>query len=210
MFFMARTGPNVSHATISHRLILPTPTFPTAWHQIINDPMNEQTHGENWAINQGCSFHTEAYVQTSSGLNYCNDGDSDQQSFHNLDYAVDLSIHHGNRGGLVFRLRHGNYYYFSITLTGSYELLRHDTTDNGQDTSIATGFASVIHHLPNQWNTIRIIAQDNAFQLWINGHYITTAHDNIYSQGTIGIAVSEGQSSPLTEVWFRHAQVRLP
>ncbi|HZR44680.1 MAG TPA: helix-turn-helix transcriptional regulator [Ktedonobacteraceae bacterium] len=202
----------ISHASISHPISSPTPTLPRTWHQVINDPLNIHSHGDNWAIiDPGCTFRAEGYDQTSStGSNYCNDGDSTVQSFHDLNYTIELSIRQGNRGGLIFRLRNHAYYYFSITLAGAYYLLRHETTDGGDDTIIASGSTSVIQKNPDQWNTLQVVAQNQAFQLWINRHYITTAHDNAYSQGTIGVAVSAGTSTLFTEVWFRHAQVWIP
>lgn len=195
----------------SHTGSRTTPTLPRTWHQTLNDRLTSADHSEHWSSNgKSCFYNAEAYEEIDTGLNYCNYGTSSQFPFHNLVYSVDLAIYQGNYAGLIFRLNHNNYYYFSLKITGTYELTRHEDADGGNDYLLYNGSSPFIHQGLRQWNTLTIFAQDATFQLWANGHYLATVSDNALTAGTIGVAVSIGGENSDTNAWFRNARIWQP
>ncbi len=202
-----------------------TPTPVPLWHswpQVLNDALQATDYNQAWEVDQSisedsngmCDFSSlsHTYQLQTLGSNYCPYGGSHAHPWTDLAYSIDLSIRQGNWGGPIIRLRQGNYYYFDISITGTYELVLHQYANGGQDREVVSGSSAAIHQGLNQWNTLLILAQGPSFQLWINGQYVTAITDRTLSVGTIGVAGSYGDShsAPWTEVWFRHAQVWRP
>lgn len=167
------------------------------WSDPLTDvnPTNTQ-HG--WTISSGlgpsCKFSQlyQYYQVHQVGLGYCYYG---RKNWGDLLYEVDISIHAGTEGGLIWRLdtTRNAYYYFSITRSGEYEawLVLH-----GSATSLASGFSSyIVRWTVNPvWNTLDVLAQGPQFCLFVNHHLITTITERSLSQGAIGLAVSSPQN----------------
>ncbi len=110
-----------------------------------------------------------------------------------------MTIVKGDAGGIIFRWNSNfQHYMFLINQDGSYEL-RVDFTiiQGGSNSAIKVGL--------NQSNLIAIVALGNAFDLFVNKHYITSVDDSALSAGGIG-TVAHAISKP-TEVEFRNAMV---
>lgn len=196
----------------SHIGKIATPTLPRNWHQTLNDPLTIAHHGPDWYFDgKTCFYNAQAYEEIDTGLNYCNDSDETEFPFHNLVYSLDVAIYKGDYAGLIFRLDHNhNYYYFSLKTTGMYELIRHDDANGGHNIFLAGSSSPFIRQGLRQWNTLTVFAQDSTFQLWVNGHYLTTVSDKALTLGTIAVAVSIGGENIETNGWFRNAHVWQP
>lgn len=189
----------------------PTPGIPAGWHQVLNDPLTLSHHDTFWESDPTCLFTQLYYEATSTGSNYCSHGDSTSNSFGDLVYSIDLSIHQGREGGLIFRNVKNNYYYFSITTEGNYLLALHTSADGGDDTPIAQGSSAAIRQGRDQWNTLKVVAQGSSFKLYINQRFIAIAHDATRDRGVIGVAVNgPGPQSVFGDVRFRNAGVWIP
>lgn len=193
--------------------IAPTAAAPAGWHQVLHDPMTASNHGNPWSVSPGCAFVGGAYQQSSTGPNYCSYGSSSDPTtvFTDLYYSLDVQIHQGKQSGLIFRNHKNNYYYFSITTTGTYVLLFHTSADGGNDTAITTGTSSSIHQGLEQWNRLTIIARGTSLTLFINGIQIGTYTDATYKQGVIGVAVNGPTLLNVTGIsLFKNAEVWTP
>ena len=62
-----------------------------------------------------------------------------------------------------------------------------------------------IHAGLNQPNVVAVVANNDSIALYVNHQFITSAIDNTYSQGQIGVA-ADNDNSPTTVV-FRSAKV---
>nr|BBH87443.1 hypothetical protein KTC_21940 [Thermosporothrix sp. COM3] len=212
--FMVRAAPS--------RPVTPPPRVWQSWSQLLNDPLEETRHSRAWQVDTNASDPTDAqcgfstvsqtYQIQAQGLNYCAYGNSLVNPWVDVAYSADVAIHQGDWGGLIVHLRQGDYYYFGIRIDGSYLFMRHQREGGGQDAVLLSGTASTIVQGRDQWNTLLIVAQASVFQLWMNGQYLATASDGVLHQGTVGVAACVGRSdsSPLTQVWVRHALIWRP
>ncbi len=201
-------------AVTSHASGIATPTLPHAWHQVLDDPLTLAHHSQDWFFDgETCFYNAQAYEELDTGLNHCNYGGSAQYPFHNLVYSLDLAIYRGDYAGLIFRLNHGNYYYFSLKIDGTYELSLHESTTGGHDILLYPDSSPIpspfIHRGLRQWNTLTVFAE-GTFQLWANGHYLATVSDRTLNVGTIAVGVSIGGENIVTNAWFRNARVWQP
>ena len=125
-------------------------------------------------------------------------------TFSDLAYQVQMTILKGDRGGLFFRQvgAQGPYYYFSITLTGSYEL---DASTGKNLTILRKGTNPAIKAGLNQANVLAAVAQGSVIDLYVNAQHIAQIRDTISSTGLIGVA-ADASHQP-AEVAFSNVQV---
>lgn len=162
---------------------IPTPSRSwQSWPQVLNDALQDTDYNQDWVVAQDaqatssdalCTFSSlsHTYQLASLGMNYCAYGDSHLHPWIDLASSIEVSIRKGDWGGPLVRLREGNYYYFNVSIHGTYELTLHQSIDGGQDTMLARGTSAAIHQGLDQWNTLLVVAQATSFQLWINGQY---------------------------------------
>jgi hypothetical protein len=141
-------------------------------------------------------------VAVQAGFIACN---AEATTFGELAYQVQMTILKGDRGGIFFRQvgSQGPYYYFSITVTGSYEL---DASTDGKNlTILRKGTSSAIKTGLNQSNLLAVVAQGSMIDLYVNGQHIDQISDTTSSSGLIGVA-ADASHQP-AEVAFSNAQV---
>jgi hypothetical protein len=126
-------------------------------------------------------------------------------NFSNFAYQVQMTIHAGDEGGIVFRADDANsrYYFFRIGRDGFYSL--YISKDDTHNLALATASSTAINTVPNQPNLLTVIAQGNSFSLYINKQYVGSTHDGSYSSGEIGVYAADNNNR--TDVSFSNAQV---
>jgi eukaryotic-like serine/threonine-protein kinase len=180
----------------------------------LNDRLSDNSNGYFWYEGNDstgtCGFSGGAYNVSLSqqGIyHYCTAGAT---NYSNFTYQVQMTIVQGDSGGIIFRtdLANGNYYYFHISIDGSYSLdiinnnsfvstLKSGSNTANNNTTINTGL--------NQSNLIAVVANGSSIDLYVNGQHIDSVTDSTFSQGEIGVAASSNGN--LTEVVFSRAMV---
>lgn len=186
---------------------------PSAWHQVLNDPLTLSAHDSLWASGGLCQFQATAYEERSKGLNVCAHGGYSiaPSVYGDHYYRLDLSIQKGRQAGLVFRKRFTDYYYFSITTTGQYSLSFHAGSSGGGERTLVAGNASMIHQGLNQWNTLAVLVRGTSFALAINGVQVNFVTDATRLRGILGVAVNgPGPPVMLGQALFKNAVVWVP
>jgi hypothetical protein len=126
-------------------------------------------------------------------------------NFSNFAYQVQVTIHEGDEGGILFRADDANsqFYFFRIGRDGFYNL--YVSKDEKHNLSIAYDSSATIRTALNQPNLLTVIAQGNTFYLYINKQFVGTTSDNSYSSGEIGVFAGDNNNG--TDVSFSNAQV---
>ncbi len=168
----------------------------------LNDPLSDNSLGYFWSEETdpggSCDFTGSAYhaiLRALGTYHYCPAGAT---SFSNFAYEVQMTIVQGNQAGLVFRVNDTNhtFYYFHIDSQGNYAL--DISGSNGSTALISSGTITT----PGQSNVLGVVANGPQISLYVNHYLIDTVTDKAYSQGEIGVAVSES-----TEAVFTNAKV---
>lgn len=174
----------------------------------LNDPLSDNSGGYRWdtgTVMKGasCTFTVGSYhVTVQAGFVACN---AEAMTFGELAYQVQMTVLKGDRGGIFFRQvgSQGPYYYFSITITGSYEL---DASTGGKNlTILRKGTSPAIKTGLNQPNLLAVVAQGSMIDLYVNGQHIDQISDTTSSSGLIGVAAHTSHQP--AEVAFSNAQV---
>jgi hypothetical protein len=177
----------------------------------LSDLMN--TQDTNTWINyngpiQSCIFIGGAYhVLSSRGFPLCLAENTD---FTNFAYQARMTLLHGDRGSLLFRVDDLNYtfYRFNISRDGSYSLrVLHNNAP--QDMVLFAGFSSIISANTNRPDpvaiTVTVVAFDSYIYLYVNGQFLAQVIDHTTSSGKIGVSAVR-ESNP-TEVVFSDVKV---
>lgn len=125
--------------------------------------------------------------------------------FTNFAYQVQITIHQGDEGGILFRATDATsqFYFFRIGRDGFYSV--YVSKDEKHNQSIAYDSSASINTSLNQPNLLTVVAQGNTFYLYINKHFVGNTSDNSYSSGEIGVFA--GDNTTGTDVSFTNAQV---
>jgi len=155
-------------------------------------------------VTQGrCQIRYGGYDMQSEGPNYCV---ASALTFSNFAYQIQMTIVHGNEGGIVFRINGADQlYYFYISSKGMYAL--DIARANGLYQPLSTGSSSAIKQGLQQSNLIAVVVNGNTIAMYVNLHKIAQALDATYSSGFIGVAVALSSESNLTEVVYHDAKV---
>jgi len=174
----------------------------------INDPLDSVNHSLFVSINNTtsrCGFTGSAY-HASASAGFITPCLAPAVSVSNFAFQAQMTIIKGNAGGLIFRLNFGasslDTYLFLIDSLGGYRLVA--LQNNTTVMQLANGISSAVNVGLNQSNLLTVIARGNKFYLYVNKQYITSAGDNTFSSGVVGVFAS-GASA--TDVVFSNAQV---
>ncbi|HLW00661.1 MAG TPA: helix-turn-helix transcriptional regulator [Ktedonobacterales bacterium] len=138
-----------------------------------------------------CSFATGGYEIRGVQEGFMQPCMVTSVSFRNLVYEVQLQIRAGDCGGLAFRSNFPLMYYFIICSDGHYRFVRYDKNNLDLRRIIVVGISSKIHQgHNNQANTIAVMANGDAFTLYINHVSVGHFSDGAYAQGQIGLLVN--------------------
>jgi serine/threonine protein kinase len=188
----------------------PNPYPPYSGTLGLNDPLSDNSQGNNWQIYQdslsACEFTGGAYhaIETKNTY-YANCFSS--PDYGNFTLQVQMQILQGDCGGIMFRANptHTQFYYFSICQYGSYTLYLYVDNKNSDALTLASGNSTIINAGPLQTNTIAVVANNNQISLYANQTFLASAIDNTYSSGHIGIAAQSLGNQ--TEVAFSNMKV---
>ena len=133
-------------------------------------------------------------------------------NFTDFAYQVEVTIISGTTGGIWFRsASSANYeaYYFYIHTDGRYDFIKRTLSADKtyyNSTSLAGGISRAIHEGLNQPNLVAVVARGSTFYFYVNKQYVTTATDNSYKSGSIGVTADSTDTSG-SEASFRNVQV---
>jgi hypothetical protein len=192
-------------ATATAAVGLVNPYAPGGGTLTLNDPLVDNSQGNNWPDDgKACTFTGGAYQVAISQTGFVQDCLTQAKHFSDFAYQVQMTITQGDAGGVVFRTddANNNYYYFRIDLSGNYEL---DNFDSNGGHKISGGTSSAIHAQLNQPNIIGIVAQGGTINAYVNMQHIATFHDSKLAQGRVGVAAEDVNHS--TTASFSDAKV---
>jgi len=179
----------------------------------LDDPLSDNSHGYKWDENNLifgiCAFTGVAYQVNvgGGGWRYC---ESSSPKFSDFAYQIQVIIVKGDIGGIIFRTDNtkGNSYFFGIDQNGVYVLrtINNCPSNNCNVSELRRGSSTVINTGLNQSNLVAVVASGSTIDLYVNHQKIDRVIDSTYSQGQIGVAVSDENGSS-TEVGFRDAKV---
>jgi hypothetical protein len=174
----------------------------------ISDPLDSINHSLFVSLSNptsSCAFTGSAY-HASASAGFIGPCLAPAVSVSNFAFQAQMTIIKGNSGGLIFRLNFAasslNSYLFLVDRLGGYRLVA--LQNNNTVMQLANGVSSAVNAGLNQSNLLTVIARGNNFYLYVNRQYITSARDNTFSSGVVGVFASGANA---TDVVFSNAQV---
>lgn len=192
-------------ATATAAAALVNPYAPGGGTLAINDPLTDNSQGNNWFDDgKSCTFTGGAYQVAISQTGFVQDCLTQAKHFSDFAYQVQMTVTKGDGGGVIFRADdpNNNYYYFQIDVSGNYEL---DNFNSSGGHKISGGTSSAIKTQVNQPNVIGIVAQGNTIDAYVNMQHVATFHDSKLVQGRVGVAAEDASNS--TTVSFNDLKV---
>lgn len=177
----------------------------------LNDPLNSQT-GNRWdefnggSSNGSCAFSGGSYHSSTPNAGFFQPCYAEGTNFSNFAFQVDMTISHGDQGGIIFRADSANdkFYLFRIGVDGSYDLYLYVNNQGSQAQRLLTGSTGLMKGL-GQSNKITLVARNTNLYFYLNGEYLNGTSDNTYASGKIGVFGES--SSQATDVAFSNAKV---
>lgn len=153
----------------------------------------------------GCAFSQNSLHSRAFQTNYYSPCIAHATSFHNFALEIQMTIIKGDEGGIIFRSNSHDqdFYSFRVRNDGTYGLIL--TQNDGHTTPLIYDQSNLIKTGNGQTNVITIIAQGNIFYLYMNKHYVGSASDNTYSNGSIGIMAVDRKNK--TDVAFNDLRI---
>jgi len=174
------------------------------------DPLNTENHWHaitHDSTGGNCQFTSGSYHISQSQKGYFMGCVADG-TFSNFALEVQMTIIHGECGGLVFRQNSSQtqLYYFHICQDGSYRIIKY-ISNSGTDAKMMqdSNSSSIITGL-NQQNTIAVVARGSTFTFYVNQQQIDREQDSSYTTGNIGL-IATLQAGNATEVAYSNARV---
>jgi serine/threonine protein kinase len=206
----AQVEANTTAEAHANTVLIPYPPQNTS--PVLNDPLQDNSKGNNWEENTSdslddCTFKNRSFDINTNGWELCAAKTTD---FTNFIYEVQMKIVKGDWGGIAFRIdpmssNHFSHSSFVINQNGSYSVDTSTSIDaNGN--LLAQGSSSAIHQGLNQTNLVAVVVSGTITRLYVNHKRIAVVGSNtFFPHGEIGvIATSSGNQ---TEVTFQNANV---
>ena len=189
------------------------PYLPHTGVLILDDPMHDNSKGYQWdttsiAGSGSCGFNNNSYhvIQDSplGGITSCNP-EANVPILTNFTFQVQMTLLHGDEGGITFRGNQSNFYLFAISGDGSYHLdVVNDISGITPPTTLHQASSTYIKGTGSP-NVIAVVAIGNTISLYVNNNLLVKVTDNTYNSGQIGLAAAENSNA--TEVAFSNARV---
>ena len=168
-----------------------------------------------------CIFKEKAYFITSQPQDTLKVCLSNHLIVSDFTLQIQIRIYQGDMAGIIFRRNEGkgvynDYYYFFITTSGRYGVLKSVHQNCPGINCIEILYATPDHTINpglGTLNTIAIIASDNKFYLSINGQYLCLVTDRSapYYTGSIGLATGfDPSQAAFTNIKLWNHQTNLP
>jgi thiol-disulfide isomerase/thioredoxin len=148
--------------------------------------------GNIWSVNI-----TEAHKYDVSSVS--------ENSFSNFVIQTDVEITNNAHEyhGLMFRQQDNrNFYSFRITPDGNFQFDVWHTGDYSFDTILGPTQSDSINHGSGQINTLKVIANNDNFALYINGQYVGSVSDSRFQSGKVGVLSCTCDGSSTTSATF--------
>jgi len=167
----------------------------------LDDPLNSQ-NANNWqGQTNNCVFTEGAYhIYATNAVTECY---AQTTNFSNMAFQVQMTILHGDGGGLIFGYNGQNSmeYRFNVRSDGLYDLSYGNTPVLYHATSHGINFGL------NQNNLLTVIVKEQIVYFYINKQFVAQASilNGTTASGSIGLFVSS--AGLLTEVIFSNVKV---
>ncbi|GCE26262.1 hypothetical protein KDA_17460 [Dictyobacter alpinus] len=192
----------------------PNPYVAHTGQLVLDDSLRQPDANLNWqeGANESqasCLFKNGEYVAFQPNTGYFHACLAQKTDYKNFAYEVDMTIHQGDFGGIVFRSENsidGQYYLFRIHTNGDYKLYRFNGHDIEHATLLDQGISQNFHSGLNQHNLLAVVAQNNTLALYVNRQQITALEDQGYNHGGIGVLAGSMSTGP-GEAAFKDARV---
>jgi CHAT domain-containing protein len=199
------TARSIANATAATAI---DPYSPTYGKLPLNDSLSKPYKWDAYPTDSAgftCQFSNGAYHVSESKPPHSPFCSETQTQFSNFAFEVQMTIIHGDCGGMVFRYDGTNlkYYYFEVCASGNYNL--GVQFDNTHYKVLAYKSSPAITTGLNQLNTIAVVANGSTLDLYVNHQKIDSVSDSTYSEGYLGLEV-DATANP-TEVAFTNAKV---
>ncbi len=177
----------------------------------LNDSLKNQS-GANWELDTktgggGCAFTGGAYHSTMPQTGFFASCMAQATNFSNFALQVQMTILHGDRGGVIFRADNTNakFYLFRIGQDGSYNLFKYVDNNGGNAIDLHSDSTTAMHTGLNQMNLLTVIARGSNIYIYINKQYVTSVSDSTYTSGQVGVFGEDHTNA--TDVAFSNIQV---
>jgi transcriptional regulator with XRE-family HTH domain len=175
------------------------------------DPLKQDSEGEwiNESNNGGsCQFIGGAYhvSQQQTGILFsC----ASYSIFSNFAFELNLTVLHGNCGGIAFRDdRHANAYLFPVCQDGTYSIEKMSHDNSWKLQTLRHTRSSALHTGLHKQNKIAVVATGNIMTFYINERQIDQEQDSSYASGKIAlIANADFSKAYATDVAYSNARV---
>ncbi|WP_220207790.1 hypothetical protein [Reticulibacter mediterranei] len=173
----------------------------TATTPAINNVSNEWNTGSRPDVD--CIFTGGAYhirVAPEKNWMFCMDA---QNNYTDFIFQVQMSVIHGNGGGIIFRDdTAGNFYSFTLTNSSQYSLFALNESGKGAK-PLAFGRASA----GKTTSMLAVMAQGSKIAMFVDKHYIGSVDDTHSSTGTIGFTGNRFYGEDSIDVAFSNFQI---
>lgn len=163
---------------------------------VLDDPLNDNSQGNAWNIDNHCGFTGGEYHVTnnqSNSFEVC----FAAPTFNNFAFQVQMTILQGDGGGIVFRTGGANAFGYRFFLGLNYFDLHYGNTLLASSSSFRANL--------NQTYLLTAIAVRNTISLYLDKQLVTTVEDNSASSGDIGLMAVDFSNN--ADVAFSNAQV---
>jgi hypothetical protein len=186
----------------------------TSGNPTLNDSLNapgnnnwDQLAASNSTASGSCAYTGGAYHSNMPTKGYFQPCYAQAPTFSNFAYQVQMTITQGDEGGILFRANPANskFYLFRISQSGAYDLYLYIDNQGTHAKNLLSNSSGLIKQGLNQTNTITVVARGGNLYFYINGQYLDSVSNNMFTSGKIGV-FGESNNNP-TDVAFNNAQV---
>ncbi len=180
----------------------------------LNDPLSaassnnwDQLTASNSTVGGSCAYTGGAYHSNIPKSGYFQPCYAQAPTFNNFAFQVQMTITQGDEGGILFRADPVNskFYLFRISQSGAYDLFLYVDNQGTHAKNLLSGSSSHIKQGQNQTNTVTVVARGGNIYFYINGQYLDSASNNMFTSGKIGVFAESNTNS--TDVAFSNAEV---
>lgn len=168
----------------------------------------------------GCAFTAGAYHVTVAQPDVLEECPSHYADLYDFIYEVQMTIIHGNCGGIFFRANYqvGSYYYYEVCQGNRYFLSFIQLPLNNaaklvpsQVHPLTEGTDPGLHTESGAAILLAVVAVNEMFDLYLNHQKVGTVTDDMNTYGGIGVAAHEASLSSVlpttTDVAFSNVRV---
>lgn len=160
-------------------------TYPFSSNLQLNDPLNDNSHGNGWEENANCAFTNGAYHDIDPTANTISPCSALKSNFKDFTYQATVQLKKDALGGITFRGDAAQWHYYSYVVAndGSFALFLYTKPDTKPQT-LHEGSAQANVKQPLQ---IGVVARGSKIDLYINKQQVATVNDTTYTSGHVGV-----------------------